>query len=161
MSKEQWMRALESGVYWHALAIQVVGEKMKAQGGGSIINVSSMYSLVSPSPELYEGTDVFNPPSYGAAKAALNALTRYTASFYGKYGVRCNSLVPGAFPNVGGDSYNSPSDETILKRLAEKSVLGRYGHPDDLRGAMLFLASDASAYVTGQTVVVDGGWTIR
>jgi gluconate 5-dehydrogenase len=160
MSKEQWMRSMEAGVYWHALATQVVGEKMKEQGSGSIINISSMYGIVSPDPKLYEGVQAFNPPSYGAAKAAILAFTRYTASFYGSYGIRCNALAPGAFPNVGNESYNSPKDEGFLRRLSDKTVLKRYGVPDDLKGAIVFLASEASRYITGQVLVVDGGWTI-
>ena len=161
ISKAQWMRALESGVYWHALATQVFAERMAKQGSGSIINVSSMYAMVSPDPELYEDTEVFNPPSYSAAKAALLAFTRYTASFYGRHGVRCNALVPGAFPNVTGSSYNSPRNDTILERLKARTVLRRYGEPEDLKAALIFLAADGSRYMTGQSVVVDGGWTIQ
>ena len=161
ISKAQWEKSLESGIYWHALAIQIVGEKMKQQRSGSIINVSSMYALVSPDPALYEGVEAFNPPSYGAAKAGLLALTRYTASFYGKYNIRCNALVPGAFPNVSADSYNSLKDGGFLKRLADKTVLKRTGDVNDLLGALIFLSSDSSSYVTGQALVIDGGWTIR
>lgn len=158
---DQWMRALESGVYWHALATQVLAERMAGHGSGSIINVSSMYAIVSPDPALYEGTEAFNPPSYGAAKAALLALTRYTAAFYGRRGVRCNALLPGAFPNLGGAASNAPRNEEFLRRLSDRTVLGRYGEPADLKGAIVFLASDASRYVTGQCLSVDGGWTIR
>jgi len=161
ISKEQWMRALESGVYWHALATQVLAERMAKQGKGVIINISSMYAIVSPDPALYEGTEVFNPPSYSAAKAALLALTRYTASLYGRRGVRCNALLPGPFPNTDGTSYNAPRSETILRRLKERTILGRYGEPDDLKGAIIFLASEGSRYMTGQSLVIDGGWTIR
>ena len=161
LSKGQWMRALESGVYWHALATQVVAEAMAEHQRGSIVNVSSMYALVSPDPALYEGTTILNPPTYGATKAALLSLTRYTAAFYGRRGVRCNALLPGAFPNLGGDSYNAPRNEEFLKRLSERTLLGRYGQPQDLKGAMIFLASDAARYVTGQCLSVDGGWTVR
>lgn len=161
LSKGQWMRAMESGVYWHALATQVVAEAMAERRSGSIINVSSMYALVSPDPALYEGTTIFNPPTYGAAKAALLSLTRYTAAFYGRRGVRCNALLPGAFPNLGGDSYNAPRNEEFLKRLSDRTLLGRYGQPQDLKGAIIFLASDAAGYVTGQCLSVDGGWIVR
>ncbi len=161
ISRNQWARSFDSGVYWHALATQIIGPKMKSQGSGSIINICSMYAIVSPDPALYEGTTVFNPPSYGAAKAALLAFTRYVASFYGQYGIRCNAIVPGAFPNVGGDSYNSVQDQEFLQRLAKKTALGRVGNVDDLKGALIFLASDASKYITGQGIIVDGGWTIR
>ena len=161
LSKSQWLRALESGVYWQALSTQVIGPHMVAQRSGSIINISSMYALVSPDPQLYEGTPILNPPVYSTCKAALLGLTRYTASFYGSKGVRCNALLPGAFPNVGGDSYNAPRNEDFLSRLSQRTVLGRYGNPDDLKGAIVFLASDGSCYITGQTLVVDGGWTVR
>ena len=159
ISKKQWIRSLECGVYWAALSIQIVGEKMISQGFGNIINISSMYGIVSPDPVLYKGSSAFNPPAYSSSKAALLALTRYTASFYGSNGVRCNSLAPGAFPNVDTNAYNSP-DEKILNRLASRTALKRYGHPSDLVGPLLFLASDESKYMTGQVLVIDGGWTI-
>ena len=159
ISKSQWLKSFESGVYWAALATQVIAEQMKKQGFGSIINVSSMYGVVSPHPALYEGSTAFNPPSYSAVKSALIALTRYTASFYGSYNIRCNALAPGAFPNISADSYNAP-DEKLLNRLAKQTVLNRHGNPKDLEGAIVFLASDSSSYITGQTLIVDGGWTI-
>lgn len=160
ISKAQWMRSFEAGVFWHAAATQVVIEGMAKRETGSIINISSMYAVVSPDPRLYEGTNVFNPPTYGAAKAGLLALTRYTAAFYGSQGVRCNALLPGAFPNLGGDSYNAPRNEAFLQRLRDRTVLGRYGEPADLKGAIIFLASEASRFITGQCLSVDGGWTI-
>jgi len=161
ISRNQWARSFDSGVYWHALATQIIGSKMKSQGSGAIINICSMYAIVSPDPALYEGTTVFNPPSYGATKAALLAFTRYVASFYGEYGIRCNAIVPGAFPNVGGNTYNSVEDHEFLQRLAKRTTLGRVGNVDDLKGVLIFLASDASRYITGQGIIVDGGWTIR
>jgi NAD(P)-dependent dehydrogenase (short-subunit alcohol dehydrogenase family) len=161
ISKEQWMKCIECGTYWYALSTPIVAEKMKHQRSGSIINISSMYALIAPDPRLYEGTKIMNPPSYGAAKAAILAFTRYAASFYGEYNIRCNAIVPGAFPNISGDAYNSPRDEDFIKKLADRTVLRRTGLPDDLKGALIFLASDASSYVTGQMIVVDGGWTVR
>lgn len=161
ISKSQWMKSFESGVYWHSLAIQIVAEKMKRQKCGSIINVSSMYALISPDPKLYEGTEIFNPPSYGSVKSALLAFTRYVASFYGKYNIRCNALVPGSFPNVNIDSYNGVKDEKFLEKLSNKTVLGRVGKLDDLLAPLIFLAADSSSYITGQNIIVDGGWTIK
>lgn len=160
ISKDQWMLSMESGVYWSALSTQIIGKNMKQYMKGSIINICSMYGIVSPDPYLYEDVDVFNPPSYGASKAALSALTRYTASFYGKYNIRCNSISPGAFPNIDNDSYNSIDDDKFFQKLSNKTVLGRHGNPNDLRGIIVFLSSDASSYITGQSIVVDGGWTI-
>jgi len=160
MSKKQWMLSLASGIYWSALSTQIIGEQMKYQRSGSIINISSMYAIVSPDLKLYEGVETFNPPSYSASKAAILALTRYTASFYGKYNIRCNAILPGAFPNIGTDSYNAVDNNMFLKRVSNKTVLNRYGKPDDLKGVLLLLSSDASSYITGQSIVVDGGWTI-
>ena len=128
---------------------------------GSIINISSMYGIVSPRPSLYEGTDFFNPPTYSVNKAGIIALTRYVASFWGEYGVRCNAVAPGPFPNVKGDSFNHvDSDAPFLKRLKNNTALKRVGHPSDLRGALIYLASEASSFMTGQVIVIDGGWTI-
>ncbi len=158
MGKREWMNGLEAGVCWAGLAIREVLVGMKRRKKGSIINVSSMYALVAPDPDLYEGAETFNPPHYGVSKAGLIALTRYIASFYGKYNIRCNALVPGAFPNTEGK--NRPA-EGIVDKLKKKTVLGRVGLPNDLTGALIFLASDASSYLTGQNIIVDGGWTIR
>jgi NAD(P)-dependent dehydrogenase (short-subunit alcohol dehydrogenase family) len=158
---DQLLRNLTGGVVWAALTTQKLGEGMKAQGRGSIINVSTMYAAVAPSPRLYEGMAFANPPGYGAAKAGLIALTRYTASFWGRHGIRANAILPGPFSNTEDEGPNAvPADDPFLERLRERTVLGRVGQPDELLGALIFLGSDASSYVTGQTVVVDGGWTI-
>ncbi len=154
--KEKFMRSMESGVWWPVLATQVLGEQMQARKTGSIINISSMYGIVSPSPHLYEGTTSFNPASYGAAKAALVHLTKYTATWLGEHGVRCNAIAPGAFPNL--ESASNAPDPRILERLNRSTVLGRTGHASELQGILVFLASDASSYVTGETISVDGGW---
>ena len=161
ITRDQWMSALTSGVYWQASAIQVLIGGMKTRGKGTIINVSSMYGKVSPDPALYRERKTMNPPSYSTAKAAILGLTRYVASFYGEYGVRCNSLLPGAFPNTNPEDFNSPQDEEFVQDLVDRTVLGRVGRVEDLSGALIFLASDASSYVTGQEIVVDGGWTVR
>jgi gluconate 5-dehydrogenase len=139
----------------------LLGAQMQKQGGGSIINVSSMYGLVSPDPHLYQGTDFFNPPTYSVAKAGLLAFTRYVAAFWGSQNVRCNALVPGPFSNTEETTANAvPADDPFLKRLVDRTALGRVGRPEELVGALLFLASSASSYMTGQSLVVDGGWTI-
>jgi len=157
---EQWLRHLGGGLGWAVIATQVVGSAMRGRGG-SIVNVSSMYGKVAPSPLLYEGTDFVNPPGYSAAKAALLALTRYTASFWGRDGVRANALVPGPFSNTDDEGPNSVApDDPFVDRLRQRTSLGRVGRPDELVGALLFLASDASSFVTGAEIVVDGGWTV-
>ena len=156
-----WMRNLTAGVYWAALTTQRIGEGMRARGKGSIVNISTMYAVVAPSPQLYAGTNFINPPGYSASKAALLAFTRYTASFWGPFGVRANAILPGPFSNVEENSENSVApDDPFLERLKARTVLGRVGSPRELVGALLYLASDASSFTTGQALVVDGGWTI-
>ncbi len=157
---EHWMRHLTAGVYWPALTVQKLGPAMKTIGRGSIINISTMYAVVAPDPRLYEGTRFLNPPGYSSAKAAMLAFTRYVASFWGAYGIRANAILPGAFSNTDEVGSNSvePADP-FLDRLGQRTCLGRLGRPDELAGALLFLASGASSYVTGHALIVDGGWT--
>lgn len=157
----QWKSAFESGIYWAVLTTQIIGEQFKRKKKGSIVNISSMYGVVSPNPKLYEGTSFSNPPTYSVNKAGIIALTRYTAAFWAKYGVRCNAVLPGPFSNVESEGPNSvSSDDFFLERLKSSTVLNRIGHPNDLRGILIYLACDASSYMTGQAVVIDGGWTI-
>lgn len=159
---DQWQRAFESGIYWAVRATQVLGEPMARRRGGSIINVASMYGLVSPNPALYEGARFLNPPTYSVMKSGLLAFTRYVAAFWGGHGVRCNALVPGPFSNTEDAAAGNAvrKDDPFLTRVAARTLLGRVGRPRELLGALLFLASDASSYMTGQMVVVDGGWTV-
>lgn len=157
---EQWTRHFTSGMYWPALTVQKLGPGMIARGRGSIVNISTMYAVVAPDPRLYEGTDFLNPPGYSAAKAASLAFTRYVASFWGAYGIRANAILPGPFSNTEEAGSNSvDSSDPFLARLASRTSLRRPGRPEELAGALLFLASDASSYVTGHALSVDGGWT--
>lgn len=158
----QWKSAFESGIYWAVLGTQIIGKQfIKKNINGSIINIDSMYGgVVSPGPELYKGTDKFNPPSYSVMKAGLLALTKYTASFLGKDNIRCNAISPGPFSNTEEESYNSVNkDDPFLERLKERTLLHRIGHPKELIGAVVYLSSDASSYMTGQNLIIDGGWT--
>lgn len=157
---EQWTRHFTSGIYWPALTVQKLGPGMIERGRGSIVNISTMYAVVAPDPRLYEGTTFLNPPGYSSAKAATLAFTRYVASFWGRRGIRANAILPGPFSNTEDVTTNSvdPSDP-FLERLAQRTLLGRPGRTDELAGALLFLASDASSYVTGHALLVDGGWT--
>jgi len=158
---ETWMRNLTGGVYWAALTTQKFGAKMKQQKAGSIINISTMYALVAPRPQLYEGTEFINPPGYSAAKAGLLSFTRYVASFWGLHGIRANAILPGPFSNTEdiGAANAVQQDNSFLERLRGFTCLRRIGKPRELAGALLFLASDASSFMTGQAIVVDGGWT--
>jgi gluconate 5-dehydrogenase len=123
---------------------------------GIVLNVGSMYGHVAPDYRLYEGEDTANPPSYGAAKAGVIQFTRYLASFLAKHDIRANAISPGAFP------FPEVAEEKpeFMERLRDKSPLARIGQPEELKGAVALLCSEASSYMTGQNVCVDGGWTI-
>lgn len=128
---------------------------MKNAGGASVVNIASMYGIVSPDPRIYSDTVPPNPPSYGAAKAGLLQLTRYLACQFGPARIRVNAISPGPFPApiVG------QSDPEFVERLAGRSPLARIGQPDELTGPVIFLLSDAASFVTGANLSVDGGWT--
>lgn len=148
-----WWRNLSAGVQFPAYLVSLFGKGMKERRWGSIINISTMYAQVSPSPRLYHNTEYMNPPSYGVSKAGMLALTRYIASFWGQYNIRCNAILPGPFPH-------SQKDTLFMQRLADRTCLGRVGRPEEIAGIVLFLASDASSYITGQSISVDAGWII-
>lgn len=130
-------------------------QAVKDSGHASVINVASMYATVSPDPTIYGGSGMNNPPYYGAAKAGLLQLTRYMACHWAGSGIRVNAISPGPFPQ-----------KTVLRQhpdfqraLIQRTPMGRVGDPAELKGAVLYLASDASTYVTGVNLPVDGGWT--
>jgi NAD(P)-dependent dehydrogenase (short-subunit alcohol dehydrogenase family) len=127
----------------------------KNPGGASIVNISSMYGIVSPDPGIYSEITPPNPPFYGAAKAGLLQLTRYLACQFGPRKIRVNAISPGPFPapDVG------KADPEFVSRLGIRNPLGRVGLPDELVGPVLFLLSDAASFITGTNLCVDGGWT--
>lgn len=124
---------------------------MVRQGRGSIINISSIYGVVGNDPNLYTGTAMSQSPQYNYVKAGMINFTRWLATYYGKAGVRANCISPGGYFD------NQPGP--FLKKYEERVPLGRMLGKEDLKGAVVFLASDASEYVTGTNLMVDGGWT--
>jgi NAD(P)-dependent dehydrogenase (short-subunit alcohol dehydrogenase family) len=124
-------------------------------GYASVINISSMYGLVSPDHRIYEIAEGTNPPFYGAAKAALIQWTRYAACEFAKENIRFNSISPGPFPS-DKVQHNSPK---LVDKIVSKVPMNRIGQPIDLAGAVVFLSSNASSFVTGINLPVDGGWT--
>lgn len=151
---DEWERHITTAIRIPTLLTSIVAPNMKANGG-SIINICTMYAQVAPSPLLYEDTPYMNPPGYGASKAALLEFTRYVAAFWGKHNIRCNAILPGPFPKsiVG-------MKPEFLQRLKDRTCLGRVGKAEELAGVVLFLASDASSYITGHALNVDAGWTV-
>lgn len=124
-------------------------------GDAAVINISSMYGMVSPDPRVYGTSKMNNPPHYGAAKAALLQYTRYAACHLAPDGIRVNAISPGPFPPEAV----CERDPAFCGKLIDKVPMGRLGKPDDLKGAAVFLASPASRFVTGANLPVDGGWT--
>jgi NAD(P)-dependent dehydrogenase (short-subunit alcohol dehydrogenase family) len=134
-------------------ATEVFGRAMCSAGGGSIVNIGSLYASIAPIPAFYDHIEppFTKPAAYGASKAAVVNLTRYFARLWGPHGVRVNALSPGGVR--GGQ------DDEFVRKYSERVPLGRMAEPNDLTGALLFLASDASRYVTGHELRVDGGFT--
>src|ERR1700733_2459829 len=122
---------------------------------GVILNIGSLYSHLAPDYRMYDGKEFANPPSYGAAKAGVIQFTKYLSSFLSPHGIRVNALSPGAFPHPPTQKHTE-----FMKRLASKNPIDRIGQPDDLKGAVALLCSDAGSYITGQDIHVDGGWGV-
>jgi NAD(P)-dependent dehydrogenase (short-subunit alcohol dehydrogenase family) len=158
--RDVWDQALAVNLTGMMLCAQAAGRQMLAQdpAGGVMVNISSTYGVVAPDQRLYEGVRSpyaeagFNTPvSYAVTKTAVLGLTRYLATYWGTRNIRVNALTPhGVFDN---------HDETFVKNFIYRSPLGRMARNDEYRGALLFLISDASSYMTGANLIVDGGWT--
>ena len=125
---------------------------VERDGKGSLINVGSMYGVVGSYPDAYEGICNASPASYHALKGGVIHMTRHLAVYWASDGVRVNCLSPGPFPGPS-------APQAMVERLRTKSPMNRMGTPDELKGALLLLASEAGSYITGQNIIVDGGWT--
>lgn len=152
-----WRQVMSVNIDGMFLVAQSVGKQMVAQGhGGSIIQTSSTYGLVGPDFGIYEGSEymgckITTPAAYAASKGAVVQLTRYLATYWGDKGIRVNTLVPGGI--------ESGQNKTFQNNYGARVPLGRMAQVDEMVGAVVFLASDAASYMTGQMIVVDGGWT--
>lgn len=151
---EAWQQALDVNVTGMYLCAQAVARPMREVDSGVIVNVCSTYGLVGPDQRLYqrEGEPAqFKPVSYSVGKAAALGLTRYLATYFAGTGIRVNALTPGGV--------FAGHDEEFVRRYSARTVLGRMAEADEISSALLFLVSDASSYMTGANLVVDGGWT--
>jgi len=147
-----WRENIDRHLNGYCFCCQKVGAQMKKQKKGSLINIASIHGILGPDFSVYRNTSMTAPAAYSVIKGGIVNFTRYLASYYGPYGVRVNTISPGGIPN------HSP--EPFVKNYSEKTPLRRMGRPNDVVGAAIYLASDASAYVTGHNLVVDGGWSV-
>lgn len=148
---DAWNRELGVNLTGTVLCCKIFGSAMKS--GSSIINVSSIYGIVGPNPNIYPKGFV-KPVAYSASKGSIVALTKYLAAYWGRKGIRVNCLVPG-----GISSGREKND--FVKKYSALVPLGRLGKPYEINGVILLLASDASSYMTGSNVFIDGGWTAQ
>lgn len=152
LTKEDWLYDIDHCLNAVFYLIKAFIPSLKATNG-NIITIASMYGHIAPDYRIYNKPCYTNPPSYGAAKAGVIQLSKYLASFLSPYGIRVNSISPGAFP------YGfTNEDEEFMRNLSGKAMLGRIGEPDDLKGAIALLASDLGKFITAQNICIDGGW---
>ena len=146
---------LTSVAHLNSCALRSLKKGSANIGSASIINIASMYGIVSPNPKNYNFKGDNNPPHYGSMKAALIQYTKYASVNLAKYGIRVNSISPGAFPNS-----STRKNRKFITKLKKNIPLNRIGHPNDIKTSVLYLSSKNSSYITGTNLVVDGGWTV-
>jgi NAD(P)-dependent dehydrogenase (short-subunit alcohol dehydrogenase family) len=152
VTSEQFSRHLANATGYFELARLVRNHAVERSAATSIVMLGSIYGVVGSYPDAYEGICPASPVAYHALKGGIVHLTRHLAVYWGKDRVRVNCLSPGPFPRD-----TAPAE--LVERLSERCPIGRMGQPSELKGAIVFLASDASSYMTGQNLIIDGGWT--
>lgn len=148
---DNWDKSMEINARGIFITCRAFGNAMAKEGKGSIINLSSIYGLVAPDMSIYKGSDFEIEPDYPFIKGGIISFSKYLSSYYSKKNVRVNCISPGGFFNN--------QEEPFLSKYIAKTPLGRMVSHDDMKGVALFLASDASRYITGVVIPVDGGWT--
>ncbi len=148
---EDWNAIMNVNLTGAFLGCQVIGKQMLQMGKGSIINIASLYGVVSPNHKIYPGTGISQPVAYSVSKHGVVALTKYLATLWAEKGVRVNSLTPGGIFNGHKGLF--------LERFQQLNPIGRMSDKTELRGGIVFLASDASSHVVGHNLIIDGGWT--
>jgi NAD(P)-dependent dehydrogenase (short-subunit alcohol dehydrogenase family) len=149
---EDWNAIMNVNLTGTFLGCQVIGKQMLQQGKGTIINMASLYGVVSPNHRMYPDTGITQPVAYSVSKHGVIGITKYLATLWAEKGVRVNALTPGGI-------YND-HQHLFLERFQQLNPIGRMSNKDELHGAVVYLASDASSHVVGHNLIVDGGWTV-
>lgn len=149
---EDWLTSARGNMAGLFAMCKAFIPEMVRQGRGSIINISSIYGVVANDPTIYSGTQMKQPPNYCFVKAGMINFTRYVCNYYGRKGVRANCISPGGY-------WDEKMPEPFVHAYTQRVPIGRMLNHEDLKGAVVFLASDASEYVNGINLIVDGGWT--
>ena len=151
ISVESWQKNVDFQLNSVFICAQKVLEIMKRQKKGAMVNIASIYGILGPDFSVYKGTEMTMPAAYSAIKGGIVNFSRYLASYYAPYGVRINCVAPGGIFNDQNDVF--------VKQYENKVPMGRMGKPKEVAGAVSFLLSDDSSYITGHNLIVDGGWT--
>ena len=153
VTQESWDWHLSSHLGGYFWINQAVLDHMKDNEKGALVNCASIYGVLGPNFHVYEELNMTNPPAYAAIKGAIVNMTRYMATYYGKSGVRVNCVSPGGIEDG--------QDPTFIDRYNSLTPLGRMGKPEEIAVACSYLLSDASSYITGQNLMIDGGWSAQ